>query len=288
MRDRQHVRVRPAEVAEQRQARRVRGGPGHGHADPDDRVGAEPRLVRRPVQVDQGLVDQPLVVGLVAEQFRLDLVDDALDRPGHPLAAVFRAAVPQLDRLERAGRGPARHSGPPDGPVVQRDLDLEGRVAAGVQDLPGMDRFYGGHRRLLACVRVAFRVRAEPMGSLPVVEPSRETAPPRRGHAVPAEGITARRGRPSASSRLTLNRTLLVEPDLRRLLWQRASRRGSRRFFPPRSGRRSPVAFRPAVSSRPRHGSSRPTIARLSPWPPHLSPMSPGGPPRTRGRGWPG
>ena len=150
-RDRQHVRVRPAEVAEQRQAGRVRGRPGHRHADPDDGVRAEPGLVRRPVQVDQRLVDQPLVVGLVAEQLRLDLVDDALDRPGHRLAAVLRAAVPQLDRLERAGRGPARHPRPAHGPVVQRHLDLEGRVTAGIQDLPGMDRFYGGHRRLLAC-----------------------------------------------------------------------------------------------------------------------------------------
>src|SRR6185437_12808178 len=139
-----------AEVAEQRQAAGVRGGPGHRHADADDGVRAEPRLARRPVQVDQRLVDQPLVVRLVAEQFRLDLVDDALDRLGHALATVLRAAVPELDRLERSGRGPARHSRPADGPVVQRYLDLEGRVAAGVQDLPGMDRFYGGHRRLLA------------------------------------------------------------------------------------------------------------------------------------------
>ena len=153
-RDRQHVRVRPAEVAEQRQAAGVRGGPGDGHADADDGVRAEPGLVRRPVQVDQRLVHQPLVVGLVAEQFRLDLVDDALDRPGHRLAAVFRAAVPELDRLERPGRGPARHPRPADGPVVQRHLDLEGRVTAGIQDLPGMDRFYGGHRRLLASARV--------------------------------------------------------------------------------------------------------------------------------------
>ena len=155
LRNGQDVRVRAAQVAEHGQAAGVRGGPGDGHADADDRVRAEPRLVRRPVQVDHGLVDQPLVVDLVAEQFRLDLVDDALDRAADSLAAVLRAAVAELDGLEGAGRGSARHPGPPDGPVVQRDLDLEGRVAPGVQDLPGMDRFNGGHRRLLACVRVA-------------------------------------------------------------------------------------------------------------------------------------
>jgi hypothetical protein len=39
---------------------------------------------------------------------------------------------------------------PAYGPVVQRYLDLEGRVTAGIEDLPGMDRFNGGHRQLLA------------------------------------------------------------------------------------------------------------------------------------------
>ena len=159
-RDGQHVGVRAAEVAEQRQAAGVRSGPGDGHADAHDRVRAQARLVRRPVQVDHGLVDQPLVVDLVAEQFGLDLVDDVLDRAGHALAAVFGAAVPELDGLEGAGRGSARYARLGHGPVIERHLDLEGRVAPGVQDLPGMDRFNGGHRRLLACVRVARLYRA--------------------------------------------------------------------------------------------------------------------------------
>jgi len=149
-RDGQHVRVGSAEVAEQWKAAGVRGGPGDGHADADDGVRTEPRLVRRPVEIDQRLVDQPLVVGLMAEQFRLDFVDDTLNRPAHRLTAVFRATVSELHGFKGAGRGPARYPGAPDGPVVQGHLDLEGRVTAGIQDLPGMDRFNGGHRRLLA------------------------------------------------------------------------------------------------------------------------------------------
>src|SRR5580693_3269012 len=97
----------------------------------------------------------------MTEQFRLDLVDDGLSRPAYRLAAVFRPAVPELDGLERAGRRPARHPGQRDGPVIERHLDLEGRVTARIQDLPGMDRFNGGHRRLLACVRVDRPSRAE-------------------------------------------------------------------------------------------------------------------------------
>jgi hypothetical protein len=43
----------------------------------------------------------------------------------------------------------ARHARPADGAVVEDDLYLNGRVTPGVQDLPGMDRFYRRHRRLL-------------------------------------------------------------------------------------------------------------------------------------------
>ena len=45
-RDGQHVRVRAAEVAEQRQVGRVGGGPGDRERDAEDGVGAEPGLVR--------------------------------------------------------------------------------------------------------------------------------------------------------------------------------------------------------------------------------------------------
>jgi hypothetical protein len=175
-----------------------------GHADAYDGVRAQARLVRCPVQIDHGLVDQPLVVYLVAEQFWLDFVNDALDRAADSLTAVLGATVPQLDGLEGAGGGSARHSGPPDGPVVQRDLDLEGRIAAGVQSLPGMDRFNGGHRRLLASVCVSSALSGCPYFELtrnrPVelayqsslTEPWYSTGGPRR---VNAETPRQRRGR---------------------------------------------------------------------------------------------
>ena len=56
----QHVRGLAAEVAPQRQpllgGRGVRRGERHG----EDRVGAEPRLVRRPVELDQQPVERRL------------------------------------------------------------------------------------------------------------------------------------------------------------------------------------------------------------------------------------
>jgi hypothetical protein len=67
-RHRQHVRVGAADVAEQRQVRRVGGGTGHRHRHAEDRVGAEPGLVGGAVEVEHRLVDEPLLVGVEAQQ----------------------------------------------------------------------------------------------------------------------------------------------------------------------------------------------------------------------------
>ena len=82
------------------------------------------------------------------------------------------SAVAQLDRLERAGRGAAGRRRAAQRAVVKDDLDLKGRVAAGVQDLPGVDRFDGGHGRLLMGCKV-----------VSLTEPSRAVLAQRTGHA---------------------------------------------------------------------------------------------------------
>ena len=147
-----HVRVRAAKVAEKLQAGGVRRRPRHGHRHADDRVRAEPRLARRPVKVDQRLVNEPLVVGLVAEQLILDLLGHGVDGLGDPLAAVLSTAVAQLDGLEGAGGGAARHAARPSEPSSSTTSTSSGRVAPRVQDLPGMHRFNGRHLGLLACL----------------------------------------------------------------------------------------------------------------------------------------
>ena len=177
----QQVRRRAADVAEQRQAGRVGGGPGDGEADAEDRVGAEPGLVRRAVEVDQPLVDQPLLAGLVADELGADDVEDAVDGLGHALAAVALTAVAQLHRLEGAGGGAAGHGGPGDRPVVEGDLDLHGGVSARVEDLP---RAYGvdaGHGGSLASRR------------------ARSPASPRHGPSATAAGRRPRRRAPRRS-----------------------------------------------------------------------------------------
>ena len=144
-RHRQQVRVGTADVAVERQVGAVGGGLGDGERDAEDRVGAELGLVGGGVEVEHRLVDEPLVVGLEAEDRRRDRLDDALHGLLHALAEVALAAVAQLDGLERAGGGAARDRCPGEGAVVEGDLDLDGGVAAGVEDLAGADSCDGGH-----------------------------------------------------------------------------------------------------------------------------------------------
>ena len=63
-------------------------------------------------------------------------------------------AVAQFDGLVGAGAGAARHGGAADGAVAENHVDLDGRVAAAVEDFAGVDRLNGGaHRRLAKEVR---------------------------------------------------------------------------------------------------------------------------------------
>jgi hypothetical protein len=154
-RHRQDVGVGAAEVAEQRQARGVRGGLGHGQRDAEDGVGAELALVVGAVERQHLGVDEPLLAGLEAEQLRADLVEHGVDRVLDALAQVAAlVAVAQLQRLVGAGGGPGGHRGTGDGAVVQTDLDLDGRIAARVEDLAGYEAFNGGHVcSLVRCAR---------------------------------------------------------------------------------------------------------------------------------------
>ena len=68
-----------------------------------------------------------------------------LDRPPHALAAVPLVAVTQLDGLVGAGAGAARDRCPAAGASQQLDLDLDGRVPTGIEDLASDDLGDGAH-----------------------------------------------------------------------------------------------------------------------------------------------
>ena len=144
-RHREQVGVGPADVAVQRQPGRLGRGLGDGERGAEDRVGAQVGLVGRRVELVHHLVDLALVVGTHALDGRADLLDHRVDGLLHALAEVAIAAVAQLDRLELAGRRAARHGGAAERAVVEQHLDLDGGVAARVEDLAGADCFDGCH-----------------------------------------------------------------------------------------------------------------------------------------------
>ncbi len=136
-----------AEVAIQRQSDRLGRGMRHRQAHAEQRVRPELRLVRGPVEVDEQPIEADLVDGVDADQLRPKRLVDVTDRGEDPLAAVASfVAVAQLDGLVRTGRGAGRDHGGSHRPVLEEDVDLDGRIPARVEDLASdhiLDQ--GGH-----------------------------------------------------------------------------------------------------------------------------------------------
>ena len=136
----QDVRAHAADPAVQRHPC-VRGTGLRGRErDSEDRVGAEPRLVRRPVELDQPEVERTLILRIEAGDRVRDLRVDVPHRGEHALAPVgARVTVAQLDRLELPRRGARRDRGPADRARLEHDVDLDGRVPARVENLPRLE-----------------------------------------------------------------------------------------------------------------------------------------------------
>ena len=135
-RDGQRSRRVAAEVAVERDARLRRRGLRRRERDPEDRVRAEPALVRRAVGVDQRGVERGLVGRVETDDGLAERVVHVGDRLGHALAAPRRAAVAQLDRLVHARRGARRDDRRAARAGLEPDVDLDGRVPARVEHLP--------------------------------------------------------------------------------------------------------------------------------------------------------
>ena len=129
----------PPDVAVERELGLVGRGLRRGERHAEDRVGAEAALAVGAVEGDELVVEEALVGGVEADHGVGDLGVDVLDRGAHALAAVALAAVAQLVRLVRAGAGAARHDGPSARAGEQLDVDLDGRVSPGIEDLAAHD-----------------------------------------------------------------------------------------------------------------------------------------------------
>ena len=134
-----------ADIAVERRAVRDRRGLGGRERDAEDGIGAEPALVGRAVERDQRLVDLDLRLGVHAADRVENLAVDRVDRLAYALAEIALVAVAQLDRLVRPGRGARRHRSAAARAVLEHDVDLDGRVAAAVEDFAADDVDDGGH-----------------------------------------------------------------------------------------------------------------------------------------------
>src|SRR5664280_1042208 len=139
-RDGQDPRTGTAEVPVERQVVRSGGGVRTGEADAERGIGPEVALVRRAVEVDQRGVDAGLVGCVGTEQGRRDRLADVGDGFQDALAPeALLVAVAKLDGLVDARGGAGRHAGPADRAVGEDHVDLDRRVAPGVEDLACLD-----------------------------------------------------------------------------------------------------------------------------------------------------
>ena len=139
-RHRQLERAVAAEVAVEPPAARRRLGVRRAQRHREDRVGAEAALVRRAVDLDQARVERRLVGEGLPDQGRAQLAIDVGDGVAHALAEVaVGIAVAQLDRLTGAGGGARGHRRAAARAVGEHHVGLDGRVAARVEDLAGVE-----------------------------------------------------------------------------------------------------------------------------------------------------
>ena len=120
-------------------------GLGDCERDPEDRVRSQAALRRRAVEFDQRVVDRPLVVCVKAHDRGGDLAVDMPDCARDALAEPGGVAVTQLDGFVLTRGGPGRNRRHAAGTGSELDLDLDGRVAARVEDLPRVDGGNGAH-----------------------------------------------------------------------------------------------------------------------------------------------
>ena len=142
----QDVGIRSTQVLVEGQLGRVGGGTGDGQGHAEDGVGAELALVVGSVELDHHRIDDALLGGVVSDDLFGQSLLDVLNSLENTLAAVaILVAVAKLNGLEVAGGGTGRNGGTGLGRVVENDLDLDGGVAARVEDLTCIDEFDGCH-----------------------------------------------------------------------------------------------------------------------------------------------
>ena len=158
----QNFGVGATEILVERQAQAIGGSVGGGERHPENGIGAKVRLVFGAVEFEHRGIHADLVAGIEADQSGGDVALDVADSGLHAFAEVatfgglgFRAAqalyvaVAEFVSFVLTGRGAGRNRGAADGAVGEFDVDLNGRVAAGIDDFASVNSSNRGiHERV--------------------------------------------------------------------------------------------------------------------------------------------
>ncbi len=124
----------------------MRNGARGRQGDGEDGVRAQLALVRRAVEGDHGLIDQALIRGVQAFEFRRDDGLHVLNGLQHALAHVMAlVAVAQLHGFVFAGRSAGGHNGASKGAAFQNHVRFHGGISARVKNFAGTNGNNLGH-----------------------------------------------------------------------------------------------------------------------------------------------
>ena len=142
VRNRQDVAVGAADVAVQRLARGLSGGVQSSQGHAEDGVGAQTTLVRGAVELDHDLIESALVGSIHADDLRSDLFVHGLDGIENTLALIHGlVAIATLPSLSFTGGSTGRNEAQALSTVFGVENDLNGRVAAGIENLTRVNAF---------------------------------------------------------------------------------------------------------------------------------------------------
>src|SRR5690606_3523288 len=112
---------------------------GNGQRDTQDRIGAETALVGRAIKLDQRTIDMKLLLGFHAAKGFENFAIDGIHGPTHALAEITRTTIAQFDGLMGPRRCTRWNGGTAKRAVLQGHVNLNGRVAAAVENFTSDD-----------------------------------------------------------------------------------------------------------------------------------------------------
>ena len=164
--DRQNIGAHATQISIQRRFHGAGAGPGTGHGNRQNGIGAELRFIGSAIQLDHGIINAPLVSGVQPLQRVGDLGVDVAYRCLHAFAQItMLVAITQLHSFVLAGGSAAGNSSAADRAISQSDLGFYRRITARIKNLTRMNVNYACiHRPLKETLMIASNKRRPQRG----------------------------------------------------------------------------------------------------------------------------